>query len=110
MHKRQIMGTLLIPSVVFYHDEDRYNEELQELNIYRMARYLVRYKDIKIAVVGNTRGTDERLARRRAERIRDILVNKYGIFPERLVVRTYDVNAKYGVTGYEQSVNFAVTE
>lgn len=110
MRKRQTIGTLLIPSVVFYPDEDRYNEELQELNIYRMARYLMRYKDIKIAVVGNTGGTNERLARRRAERIRDILVNKYGIIPERLVVRTYDVNAKYGVTGYEQSVNFAVAE
>lgn len=110
MHKRQTIGTLLIPSVVFYPNEDRYNEELQELNIYRIARYLMRYKDIKIAVVGNTGGIDKALARRRAERIRDILVNKYGIFPERLVVRTYDVNAKYGVTGYEQSVNFAVAE
>lgn len=110
MHKRQTIGTLLIPSVVFYPNEDRYNEELQELNIYRMARYLMRYKDIKIAVVGNTGGTDKVLARRRAERIRDILVNKYGISPERLAIRTYDVNAKYGVTGYEQSVNFAVAE
>ena len=110
MRKRQTIGTLLIPSVVFYPNEDRYNEELQELNVYRMARYMMRYKDIKIAVVGNTGGTDERLARRRAERIRNILINKYGIFPERLIVRTYDVNAKYGVTGYEQSVNFAVAE
>lgn len=110
MHKRQSVGTLLIPSVVFYPNKDVYNEELQELNVYRMARYLMRYKDIKIAVVGNTGGTDERLARRRAERIRDILVNKYGIIPKRLIVRTYDVNAKYGVTGYEQSVNFAVAE
>lgn len=110
MRKRQTIGTLLIPSVVFYPNEDRYNEELQELNVYRMARYMMRYKDIKIAVVGNTGGTDERLARRRAERVRNILINKYGIFPERLIVRTYDVNAKYGVTGYEQSVNFAVAE
>lgn len=110
MRKRQSIGTLLIPSVVFYPGDDIYNEELQELNVYRMARYLMRYKDIKIAVVGNTGGTDERLARRRAERVRDVLVNKYGIFPERLVIRTYDVNAKYGVTGYEQSVNFAVAE
>lgn len=93
-----------------YSNEDRYNEELQELNVYRMARYLMRYKDIKIAVVGNTGGTDESLARRRAERVRDVLVNKYGIFSERLVICTYDVNAKYGVTGYEQSVNFAVVE
>lgn len=110
MRQRQAVGTLLIPSVVFYPYEDNYNEELQELNVYRMARYMMRYKDIKVAVVGNIGGTDESLARRRAERVRDVLVNRYGITPERLVIRTYDVNAKYGVTGYEQSVNFAVAE
>lgn len=110
MQERQGIGTLLIPSVVFFPDKNEYNAELQELNIFRMARYMMRYKDIKVAVVGNTGGTNERLARRRAEQIRDILVNKYGIFPERLVVRTYDVNAKYNVKGYEQSVNFTIAE
>ena len=80
------------------------------VNIYRIARYMMRYKDAKIAIVGNTGETEERLARRRAEKIRDILVNKYGIFPQRMEIRTYDVNAKYNVTGYEQSVNFTVTE
>ena len=64
-------------------------------------------REVRIAVTG---GTDSRLARRRAEKVRDLLVNKYGIFPQRMEIRTYDVNAKYGVTGYEQSVNFTVIE
>ncbi len=108
--ERMAIGSLLIPSVVFYPEKNDFNEELQMVNIYRIARYMMRYKDTKIAIVGNTVGADNRLARHRAEKVRDILVNKYGIFPQRMVIRTYDVNAKYGVTGYEQSVNFTVVE
>lgn len=108
--ERMAIGSLLIPSVVFYPEKNDFNEELQMVNIFRIARYMMRYKDTKIAIVGNTVGADNRLARHRAEKVRDILVNKYGIFPQRMVIRTYDVNAKYGVTGYEQSVNFTVVE
>ena len=104
------VGSLPIPSVVFIPDKNDFNEELQMVNVFRIARYMMRYKDAKIAIVGNTGKTDNRLARHRAEKIRDILVNRYGIFPERMEIRTYDVNAKYGVTGYEQSVNFTVVE
>ena len=110
MKERMATGSLLIPSVVFYPGKNEFNEELQMVNIFRIARYMMRYKDAKIAIVGNTGGTDSRLARRRAEKVRDLLMNKYGIFPQRMEIRTYDVNAKYGVTGYEQSVNFTVIE
>lgn len=104
------VGSLLIPSVVFTPGENDFNEELQMVNIFRIARYMMHYKDANIAIVGNTGETDKRLARSRAEKIRDILVNKYGISPERMEIRTYDVNDKYGVTGYEQSVNFTLVE
>ena len=110
MKERMAIGSLLIPSVVFYPEKNDFNEELQMVNIFRIARYMMQYKDTKIAIVGNTGGTDNRLARHRAEKVRDILVNKYGIFPQRMEIRTYDVNAKYGVKGYEQSVNFTVVE
>lgn len=108
--ERMAIGSLLIPSVVFYPEKNDFNEELQMVNIFRIARYMMRYKDTKIAIVGNTVGANNRLARHRAEKVRDILVNKYGIFPQRMEIRTYDVNAKYGVKGYEQSVNFTVVE
>ncbi len=60
--------------------------------------------------MSNTGTPDERLAHRRAGKVRDILVNKYGIAPKQLVIHTYDVNAQSGVSGYAQSVNFAVME
>ena len=103
-----ITNTLLIPSVIFEKDKTTFNEELQEVNIFRVARYMERDKNMKVTIVGNTGGVSENLARRRAERIRDILVNRYGIASNRFHIQTYNVNAKYGVTGYEQSVNFAV--
>ncbi len=108
--KRVMLGVLLAPSVVFVTGENTFNEELQMVNVFRIAQYMTENKDANIAVVGNTGTTDERLAHRRAGKVRDILVNKYGIAPKRLVIHTYDVNAKYGVSGYDQSVNFAVME
>ena len=88
MKERMAIGSLLIPSVVFYPEKNDFNEELQMVNIFRIARYMMQYKDTKIAIVGNTGGTDNRLARHRAEKVRDILVNKYGIFPQRMEIRT----------------------
>lgn len=38
------------------------------VNVFRIARYMMRYKDAKIAIVGNTGKTDNRLARHRAEK------------------------------------------
>ena len=69
MKERMATGSLLIPSVVFYPGKNEFNEELQMVNIFRIARYMMRYKDAKIAIVGNTGGTDSRLARRRAEKV-----------------------------------------
>ena len=74
MKERMATGSLLIPSVVFYPGKNEFNEELQMVNIFRIARYMMRYKDAKIAIVGNTGGTDSRLARRRAEKVRDLLI------------------------------------
>lgn len=108
--KRMTVGSLLIPSVVFTPGENNFNEELQMVNVFRIARYMMNAKDVRIAVVGNTGKTDNHLARRRAEKIRDILVNKYGIEPNRLEIRTYDVNIEFDVPGYDQSVNFTIVE
>lgn len=108
--KTQTSTGLLIPSVVFYPGKNDFNEELQMVNIFRIAQYLMRNKAEKIVIVGNTGGVDARLARNRAEKVRDILVNRYGIYPNRMEIRTYDVNAKYGVSGYEQSVNFTTSK
>ena len=52
--ERMTVGSLLIPSVVFIPDKNDFNEELQMVNVFRIARYMMRYKDAKIAIVGNT--------------------------------------------------------
>ncbi len=108
--KRVVEGVLLAPSVVFVPGENTFNEELQMVNVFRIAQYMTENRNVHIAIVGNTGTTDGRLAHRRAAKVRDLLVNKYGIAPGRMEIRTYDVNAKYGVSGYDQSVNFAVME
>ncbi|WP_297901622.1 hypothetical protein [uncultured Parabacteroides sp.] len=108
--KRMDIGSLLTPSVVFYPGRNEFNEELQMVNIFHIAHYMMRYEDAKIAIVGNTGGTDKHLAHQRAEKVRDLLVNKYGIFPERMEIQAYDMNDKYGVTGYDQSVNFTIVK
>lgn len=105
-----ISGNLLAPSVVFYPNRDDFNEELQMVNVYYIAQYMKDNAKTKIAVIGNTDGTDKRLANNRAERIRDLLVNRYGISANRLEIKTYNVNAQYSVTGYNQSVNFSIAE
>ena len=55
--ERMAPGSLLIPSVVFYPNENEFNDELQQVNLFRIARYMMRYKDAKIAIVGNTVGS-----------------------------------------------------
>lgn len=105
---KKVAGNLLAPSVVFYPGKNKFNEELQMVNVYHIARYMQNNNKVKIVVIGNTDGTGTRLARRRAEQVRDLLVNKYGISSEHLEIQTYDVNAQYSVTGYEQSVNFSI--
>ena len=79
------------------------NEEM--VNVYNVAEYLKANPDQKLAIVGyadKDTGTAEYnmgLSKRRAEAVRDVLVNKYGINPDRLTinaegsaVQPYDVN------------------
>ena len=109
--KTTVPGDVLVPAVIFHAGKNTFNEELQMVNIFHVAQYMTHNPEVRIAVVGNTGGTDDHLARKRAEKVRDILVNRYGISPDRMSVQTYDVAShRPGSTGYEQSVNFTVEE
>ena len=101
---------LLAPSVIFYKNKTTYNEELQMVNIFKVAQFLERNKDKKITVIGNSSDTDTSLANKRAALVRDILVNRYSISPSRLSVRVQNVNEAYRVKGYDQSVHFSVAQ
>lgn len=101
---------LLAPSVVFYKGQVDYNEELQLVNIFKVARFMEQHKDRTVIVVGNTSGADVSLARKRAEFVRDVLVNRYSIDPLRLSVQVQNVNEVFHVSGYNQAVNFSIAE
>lgn len=99
---------LLIPAVVFFPDKDTYNEELQQVNIFEAAHFMEEHTDYKIAVIGNSYQTDIKTARKRAERVRNILINRYSIEPSRLVVRVKDMGSVSDNMEGNQTVNFAV--
>lgn len=105
-----IIGDLFAPSVVFDDDAETYSEELQMANISRMAQYVKDNPGLKISVIGNTHKVSKSLAQRRAEIVRQKLIDRYHIEPSRLVATTLDVNAEFDVKGNDQSVNFGVTK
>ena len=64
----------------------------QEMNVQAVANYLKENPDAKASVTGyadsgtGTAEVNQRLARQRAEAVRDLLVQKYGIDESRLTV------------------------
>lgn len=72
---------------------DKYNiEEDQKLNIHRVARYLKRHPEAKLEITGFADketaypSYNLRLSRRRVNTVRDYLIKKCDIAPERLIV------------------------
>lgn len=108
--KTAIIGDLFAPSIVFDDNADTYSEELQMVNLYRMAQYLNDNPSLKITVIGNTHVVGTQLAQRRAEIVRQKLIDRYGIAPTRLIATTLDVNNEFGKKGGDQAVNFGVTK
>lgn len=104
-----IIGDLFAPSVVFDDDADTYSEELQMVNLSRMAQYMLDNPKLKISVVGNTHKVGQKLAQRRAEIVREKLIERYNIEANRLAATTIDVNNEFGIKGGDQSVHFGVT-
>lgn len=102
--------SLLIPSVVFESGKDTFNEELQMVNIFKVAKFMEENKDQDVTIIGNAVGNDQSLARKRAQIVKDILVNRYAIAPNRLTVTVQDVNNAFKVTGDANSVNFSITQ
>ncbi|MDO5571261.1 MAG: hypothetical protein Q4F97_07320 [Bacteroidales bacterium] len=98
--------SLLAPSVVFNQNTDQFDEELQMVNIFKIAKLMKENPDQKIIIVGNVINSNEALAEKRAKKIKDILVNKYSVSSDRLKIRVQDINKIFNVKGNDQSVNF----
>lgn len=103
-------SSLFAPSVVFDDDKSTYSEELQMVNLFRMAQWMEQNPEVRVVVIGNTHAASASLARKRAEIIRSTLINRYGIRSGRLLIALKDVNLEYGVAGAGQTVNFGVAK
>ena len=83
---------LLIPYVVFHEGKATFNEELQMVNISNAAKIINENPDCTMEVIGNTNSTTKEIAEQRANAVKEILVKRYSITPERIVVKTEDMN------------------
>lgn len=105
-----IIGNLFAPSVVFDDNAESYSEELQMVNMFRISEYMKDNPKLKVSVIGNTHSVSQDLAERRANIVRQVLINRYGIDANRLIATTLDVNREYNVKGNDQSVNFGMAQ
>ena len=83
---------LLIPYVVFHEGKATFNEELQMVNISNAAKIINENPDCTMEVIGNTNSTTKEIAEQRANAVKEILVKRYSIAPERIVVKAEDMN------------------
>lgn len=82
---------VLIPYVVFYDGKDTFNQELQMVNISNIAKMLNENADYKMDIIGNTNATKAEIAESRANKVKEILINRYSIGADRLNVTTQDM-------------------
>ncbi len=82
---------ILVPYVVFYDGKETFNQELQMVNISNIAKMLKENAEYKMEIVGNTNSTKAEIAEKRANKVKEILINRYSINGERLTVTTQDM-------------------
>lgn len=85
---------VLVPFVVFHDGKDTFNQELQMVNISNIAKMLDNNPDYKIDIVGNTTAASADIAESRANKVKDILINRYSISADRLTVKTQNMADK----------------
>ena len=79
------------PYVVFHDGKDTFNKELQMVNISNVAKYMQGNPECTMEVIGNTNATKANIAESRANKVKAILVERYSIAADRLVVKTEDM-------------------
>ena len=84
-------NTILIPYVVFHDGKATFNQELQMVNISNVAKLMQANPEFTMEIIGNTNATKAEIAEKRANAVKDILVNRYSINADKLVVKTQDM-------------------
>ena len=80
------------------------------VNIFKLAKFMTENPELNIRVIGNVAGSDKDLARKRAEKVKDILVNRYSVSPARLSVTVDDLRNHTDAEGLMNSVNFMIAQ
>lgn len=85
---------ILIPYVVFNDKKDTFNQELQMVNISNVAKLMQANPQYTMEIIGNTNATKAEIAESRANKVKEILVNRYSISADKLIVKTQDMGEK----------------
>ena len=106
----------LLTTVRFTINSAKISKE-EMVNVYNMAQYLNANPDQNIVIVGyadkdtGTSAYNMSLSKRRAEAVRDALVNNYGINPDRLSISAEGSDVQpYDVNNWNRIVIFATPE
>ncbi len=85
-------GNEPVNNVVLFRINQTKIDPMQEVNVYNVAQYLKENKDMKVRIVGytdmatGTAAINEKLSRQRAQNVEALMVSKYGIESDRVIV------------------------
>ena len=88
--------------------------QMEMVNVYNVAEYLKANPDVKIVIKGyadkntGTSSYNQKLSEKRAQAVYDLLVNKYGISPNRLSKEAAGSSSQpYGTNDWNRIVIFS---
>ena len=103
----------LFPTVRFTINSARISDE-EMVNVYNMAQYMTENPEVNVVIKGyadedtGTANYNMSLSERRAKAVYNVLVNTYGINPDRLTVQAEGSNSQvYDTNNWNRSVIFA---
>ncbi|MEE0978823.1 MAG: OmpA family protein [Muribaculaceae bacterium] len=109
----EVEAATLFPTVRFTLNSARISDE-EMVNVYNMAQYMTENPSVNVEIKGyadedtGTANYNMKLSERRAKAVYDVLVNTYGISPDRLTVTAEGSNTQvYDTNNWNRIVIFA---
>ena len=118
MYKRQVIieQAPLLSTVRFKIDSSKITD-MEQVNVYNVAEWLKANEDQNLIITGyadkntGTAQYNQALSERRAKAVYDMLVNEYGINPNRLTQKAEgSASQLYNVNNWNRIVVFSVAE
>ena len=109
--KNEVTKDTLLPTTVRFTADSYKVEDTQLTNLQNVAEYLKANKDVKLTVVGSAdkeTGTSDYnldLSSKRAEAVKQVLVEEFGVNPEQLITKAEgDTNQRYSNSKWNRAV------